>query len=448
MSLGDTIVARATPEGKGAIAIIRLSGPDSRRILQEVFRSSRSDPCRHPRVLVSGAVQDSRGRLLDEVMGAFFAAPRSYTGEDMAEIHCHGGEAVVRAILDLLLEHGAREAQRGEFSQRAFENGKRSLVSLEGILQLIQAGSREQVIGAMRALGGEFERELRQLQQSLTTLLTQVEACLDFSDEPDIQALGWTPLGAVREQTLRIQQRIRRSVGRGLEVVLAGRPNVGKSSLMNAMTGRTTSIVTSEAGTTRDVVRCAFNLDGHLLELLDTAGIEGDEPLSGEADRAAARVAREQIGRADLLLWITDSVADLDPRTTPGSSEHTLRVLNKADLLDEQAKERLSARSGPAVFLTSALTGAGVEGLLGAVRDELAQRLGPADGVPISVRQDQCLRELGRAVGQLGLSLEQGRLELAAIDLGDALRACAGLLGEDVEVDVLNSIFEHFCVGK
>ena len=450
MIIGETIVARATPEGQAAIGIIRVSGPESGRILGEVFRSRHKRPFDHPRSLITGVMHDRAGNPLDEVMVAYFAGPRSYTGEDMVEIHCHGGEAVIRTLLDLLQDHGAREARRGEFSQRSFENGKRNLLSVEAILQLIRAGSREQVLGAMKALGGEFERELRELHESLSVLLARIEACLDFSEEPDVQALVLPPVQEVRRKADQIQRRIRRSVDGGIETVIAGRPNVGKSSLMNAITGKRTSIVTDEPGTTRDVVRSPLVLNGHRLEFVDTAGIEGEhQGLEKKADQMAARLAREQIERGDLVLWVTDRPEELGDSPILGRTIRVIRVLSKCDLLDPLTRQRLTAEQRPAAFVTtSASTGEGIDSLLHAVQSEVERWLGPADGIPVSVRQARSCRLLDQAMVKLQESLDNHMLELAAIDLRDALRAVGQLLGQDTEPDVLARIFDEFCVGK
>ena len=436
----DTIVARGTPPGQGAVAVIRISGPEAAALLSQVTRTTGPDPTAEPRRLKRGWAVDHGGRRLDEVLVVFMPGPNSYTGEDMGEIHCHGGEAVVTAVLDELIAAGARGALRGEFTRRALLNRKLDLSRAEAVMRIIGAASREQVLGATRLLGGEVEKLARQVKEDLLGSLALVEAAIDFGDEPETVDAAPKNLERLVRRIEDLQASVRRVAREETEVVVAGRPNVGKSSLVNAVAKRPVSIVTPEPGTTRDAVHAGIFLHGARVDLVDTAGQGAGEPES-EAAREAERIAKEKVERAGFLIWVTDRPGErAEDLPVP-----SLFVVNKADLL--KAKER-AALEVDGRLLVSAKTGEGIEELCEVLGRRLCEAYGPADGIPLTSRQEEALGNTRAGAERAGAALLRRQPELAAIDLRDALAGVARLLGEDLEIDVLDRIFSEFCIGK
>ncbi len=423
--------------------MIRLSGPDAGSLIAKVSRGFRVDPAGNPRRLVRGRVVDEAGRDLDEVLLVFMPGPASYTGEDMAEIHCHGGEAVVAAILAELMRVGARGALRGEFTRRAFENGKLDLTRAEAVNRLIRAVSREQVLGATRLLGGEVEALARRVQEELLGALAHVEAGIDFGEEPDTSGSMPESLDRLVDDVRALKESVRRVANEELEVVVAGRPNVGKSSLVNALAKRPVSIVTNEPGTTRDAVRAGVSIHGARVDLVDTAG-QGCQDTNSQASLEAERVAREKVKRAGFVVWVTDR---LEERAPPSGDEGppALFVLNKADELDASEKDRLEQDG---LVLVSAKTGEGIERLGELLAQRLREEYGPSDGIPLTSRQEDALRRILEGVERANTTLSNRQPELAAEDLKAGLGGVAELLGEGVDTDVLDRIFSEFCIGK
>jgi tRNA modification GTPase len=445
-SIDDTIVARGTPPGRGALAVIRISGPDAAFVLSRVTRTPGPGPVAEPRRLKRAWAVDSGGLRLDEVLVVFMPGPGSYTGEDMGEIHCHGGEAVVAAIINELTGAGARGAMRGEFTRRALLNQKLDLSRAEAVMRIITAASREQVLGATRLLGGEVEKLARRLKEELLVSLTQVEAAIDFGDEPEVSNAAPESLDNLVEMVGELQSSARRVAQEETEVVVAGRPNVGKSSLVNRVAKRPVSIVTPEPGTTRDAVRAGIFLHGARVDLVDTAG-QGDFEPMGEAAREAERIAREKVDRAGFLIWVTDRPGDLEDRP-PVHAENqppSLFVVNKADLMSADERQAVK-RSGR--LLVSARTGEGIEEMCEVLGRRLCEAYGPADGIPLTSRQEEALGRIRLGAEQSSSALKKQQPELAAVDLRDALAGVASLLGEDLEIDVLDRIFSEFCIGK
>jgi tRNA modification GTPase len=438
--LDDTIVARGTPPGQGAVAVIRISGPDAANLLSQVTRTPGTDPTAEPRRLKRGWAVDKTGQRLDEVLVVFMPGPNSYTGEDMGEIHCHGGEAVVAAITNELIGAGARGALRGEFTRRALVNQKLDLSRAEAVMRLITAASREQVLGATRLLGGVVENLARRLKEDLLVSLAHVEAAIDFGDEPEASNAAPESLERLMRQVKKLRASVRRVAQEETEVVVAGRPNVGKSSLVNAVAKRPVSIVTPEPGTTRDAVRAGIYLHGARVDLVDTAGQGAGEPES-EAAREAERIAKEKVERAGFLIWVTDRPGERVKEPTAPS----LFVVNKADLLNE--KER-AAIEGDGRLLVSAKTGEGIEELCEELGRRMSEEYGPADGIPLTSRQEEALGSIQTGAEKAASAILKHQPELAAVDLRDALAGVASLLGEDLEIDVLDRIFSEFCIGK
>jgi tRNA modification GTPase len=450
MTRTDTIVAQATPPGRGGVGIVRVSGPKVPEIAAVVVGELPPARC-----ATFARFLDARREPIDAGLALFFPAPHSYTGEHVLELQAHGGPLVLEALIERVLELGARRAQPGEFTQRAFLNDKLDLAQAEAIADLIDAGSREALRAAMRSLQGEFSGMVRGLTEALIDLRTYVEAAIDFPEE-EIDFLADRELGG-RFETLRAhfdgvlasaeQGRLLRE---GMTVVIAGRPNAGKSSLLNRLAGYDAAIVTPIPGTTRDVLRVPLAIDGMPLHVLDTAGLrDGGDAIEAEGIRRA----HAEIGRADRVLFVIDAAEDPEGAAfreqrvrLPPAVPVTL-VFNKCDLVPAQAA-KVHERSPPCVRI-SALTGEG----LGALRAHLKQCMGyrSVEGGAISARRRH-LESLARArahTEEAARQLTERRAgELVAEELRAAQQALNEITGEFTSDDLLARIFAGFCIGK
>lgn len=443
--VADTIVAAATPPGSGGIAVVRISGPTVREIATAMLGAV-------PRARLASlrTFRDAAGRPVDEGLALWFPAPNSYTGEDVLELQGHGGPVVVASVVEAAVALGARRARPGEFSERAFLNDRLDLVQAEAIADLVASGTGQAARAALRSLSGAFSSAVNQLQEQLTTLRMHVEAAIDFPEEEvDFLADG-ALLRRVRdcEQAFAELER-RAAAGRvlrdGYRVVIVGRPNAGKSSLLNALCGQEAAIVTEIAGTTRDILREVINVDGLAVELVDTAGLRGD-PDRVEAE--GIRRARDALAAADAILWMEDAAAPAaaDPGEELPEGVPVVRVRNKVDLSGEPAG-MLSA-DPPAVAI-SAKTGDGLDALRGLIRDLAG--LGDLGEGSFTARQRH-LDALAAAFGHFRAgraALEEARAgELMAEELKLAQQALAEITGGVTSDELLGRIFSEFCIGK
>lgn len=457
--MSDTIVACSTPQGKGGIGVVRMSGANAGHIVAKVLKHKENDPKNSPRKLCHNWIVDRSGAKLDEVLVVYFPAPHTYTGENMVEVHCHGGQAVVDAIIEELFVAGARPASRGEFTRRSFEAGKMDLCKAESVLKIIEASTRDEVRGAARALDGEFGEYIRTIKTEMMNSLVWMEASIDFPE--DIACEGnmstksdetFKSIQSILSQTDKLQRSIKKDIKTYHEIVLAGKPNVGKSSIMNVVAGRRVSIVTKEPGTTRDAIRADLLMGGMRVAMVDTAGIV-DNDFSSEAEREADRVAREKIENACLLIWVTDSPdedlcwkPDNDKRK-PGS---VMWVINKSDLINPDRVGKLSKElKKKSALLLSAKTGQGLEELENKIVEKLLEEYGPPDGIPVTTRQERALEKIKNNLSEAGRRIQANQLELATEEMRAAIQAAAGILGEELEAEeIMDKIFEQFCIGK
>ncbi|WP_022949640.1 tRNA uridine-5-carboxymethylaminomethyl(34) synthesis GTPase MnmE [Methylohalobius crimeensis] len=444
----DTIAAPATAPGRGAVAMVRVSGPELSSLAAELTGRSRLAPryAHYVRFLAED------GQVLDRGLALYFPAPRSYTGEDMLELHCHGSPVVVESLLKRLMQLGARMAQPGEFSRRAFLNGKLDLAQAEAVAALIESTSEQAARAAQRSLEGEFSHRVEGLVEALTAIRVQVEASIDFSDED----IDWLAEGAVLARLERIIRDVdelnrRAFQGRlleeGMTVVIAGRPNAGKSSLLNRLAERETAIVTDIAGTTRDLLRERIQIDGMPLHVIDTAGLrEGGDVV----EREGIRRALDAMQNADAILLVVDSreaAAGLALPADLPAGIPVIRIHNKIDLTDE--KPRIEAADQGGVVYLSAKTGAGVELL----RTHLKQTMGfEAEAEDALAARRRHLQALARARDYLSQAREAldslQASDLAAEDLRLAQQALGEITGEITSDDLLGKIFSEFCIGK
>lgn len=450
MSRIDTIVAAATPPGRGSVGIVRVSGPKTPEIAAVIL--GELPP---PRRAQFARFMDSRQQPIDAGFALFFPAPHSYTGEHVLELQGHGGPVVIESIVSRVLELGARRALPGEFTQRAFLNDKLDLAQAESIADLIDAGSREAARAAMRSLQGEFSAMVQGLTEAVIELRTYVEAAIDFPEE-EIDFLAdqalQERLEAVRSHFDAVEQSARqgRLLREGMTVVIAGRPNAGKSSLLNRLAGYDAAIVTPIPGTTRDVLRERIDIDGMPLHVLDTAGLRESEDA---VETEGVRRAEAEIARADRVLFVVDAVADQDARAfeeerrrLPAHVPVTI-IFNKCDLAT--GLPVADTMSGPPRVLISALTGEGLDVL----RAHLKQAMGfhTAEAGTVSARQRH-LDALARArahVEEAARQLNERRAgELVAEELRGAQNALGEITGEFTTDDLLGRIFSSFCIGK
>jgi tRNA modification GTPase len=444
----DTIVAIATAPGRGAIGVIRVSGPDTPRVAAAVLGALPA-----PRRAVRRRFLDGDGAVLDDGVAVYFPAPASFTGEHVLEFQGHGGAVVMQILLQRLRMLGCRDARPGEFSERAFLNDKMDVAQAEAVADLIDAGTAVAARAAVRSMQGEFSAHIHALQAALTELRVYVEAAIDFPEE-EIDVLSST---ALADRLTRIFERFAAVTAAarqgallrdGLTVVIAGKPNAGKSSLLNRLVGDDVAIVTEVPGTTRDVLRERVHLDGLPLTLIDTAGLR---PAGDVVEAEGIRRARLEIARADRLLYVVDASTDA-PRLPPDLGDVPDRgsvtlVLNKIDL--PGSASAADGEAWPAVVRVSARTGEGMQQL----REHLKAAAGyaGADAGAFSARQrhlDALTRAQTEVQGAVAALHSTRAFELFAEDLRLAQLALGEITGEVSSEDLLAEIFGSFCIGK
>jgi len=432
----DTVAAIATPAGRGAVGIVRVSGakvPDiARRLLGQLPR---------PRSATLGGARDAGGELLDEGLALYFPAPHSYTGEDVLEFQGHGGATVLRSVLAACVDAGARLAEPGEFTRRAFLNGRMDLAQAEAVADLIDAASREAARSALRSLRGEFSAAVDALVAALVELRALTEAMLDFPDE-EADALhrddACARLARVRAALDEVLARSRQGslLRSGIHVVLAGRPNVGKSSLLNRLAGEERAIVTPVAGTTRDALREPIQIEGVPLVVIDTAGLRSSTDL---VERLGIERTQRELERADIVIAVFEAGQPHAPLEALPAGTALIDVYNKADL----APDFVPSAGALAV---SAKTGAGLDALKGAILNAAGWS---ATGETVFLARERHLRALQRAAEHLDAAAREAqRWELFAEELRLAQAALAGITGEFTADDLLGEIFGRFCIGK
>ena len=449
MTHNDTIAALATPPGRGAVAIVRVSGGNALAIGRKLA-GVRPRP-RHAHVCT---FRDETGLALDQGLMLFFPGPRSFTGEDVVELHGHGGMVVSDWLLNQAYRLGARPAEPGEFTLRAFLNDKLDLAQAEAVADLVDSGSRAAARAAVRSLDGVFSQRVRELQTELTALRVHLEAWLDFPDEELESESGrdqQSRFGAVTDKLERLLGEARQGavLRDGVNVVIAGPPNAGKSSLMNRLAGYDAAIVTHIPGTTRDPLREYLSVDGLPVSVTDTAGIRAAaDPVEAEG----VRRARQAVERADRVLWLLDIRDDLRRGLSRAREEVAGRtaltmILNKVDLVT--AESGRYEHDGLTIIRLSALTGDGVP-LLREHLKELSGFGGESPGT-FSARSrhlDALVRARDHVDDGLERLREEGALELAAEELRAAQTALSEVTGELTSDELLGEIFASFCIGK
>lgn len=437
----DTIAAIATPVGVGGVGIVRVSGPGAAGVLARVVGVERE--ALRERLLVRGSARDAAGEVLDDVLFVWMPGPRSFTGEDVAEIHGHGGPANMGRLLRAILAAGARPAEAGEFTRRAFENGRLDLTRAEAIADVATAASERALRSAQAQLRGALGAEIDGVRDDARRALAEVEAAIDFPDE-GLEAGSADELGAALEAAVQRCRALAGSFGlggalrEGIEVALRGPVNAGKSSLLNRLVGDERALVDAAPGTTRDVVEVRALWDGVPVTLLDTAG-EREAP--SDVERRGIELGRRRCAQADVEILLVP--VDASGEVAAPAHDRQIVVLSKCDLAREDAPAGAVA--------TSAVTGEGLEALRAAVLERATGGAAEAgsDVVVTSERQRRLLVEAADALDEARRRLrEEAPLEVVAIDLRVGVEALAEILGETVGEDVLDELFSRFCIGK
>jgi tRNA modification GTPase len=448
MAETDTIFALSSGHGRAGVAVIRLSGPAAGQALERM-----APPRPKPRFAALRSIRHPQtGELLDQALVLWFPAPRSETGEDMAELHVHGGRAVIAGVLAALATvQGCRLAEPGEFARRAFAQGKLDLTGAEGLADLIDAETAAQRRQALGQAGGRLFRLYEDWRRRLVATMAQLEAAIDFSDEPDVAAGTLARARAEAESLCRDiaahldDGRRGELLREGFQVVLAGPPNVGKSSLLNALARRDVAIVSEEAGTTRDVIEVRLDLDGLPVTVSDTAGLRA-AAAAGKVEREGMRRTFARAREADLVVWLIDAAAP--PAAVPAEiaqdAGRTLVVANKADLLPAGVPHPLPAGA----MRLSAKTGDGIDGLTRRLTALARARMG--DGEAPVLTQARHRQQIERTLAALRalLGAPMTEVELRAEDLRRAAQALGRLTGAVDAEDVLDQVFGRFCIGK
>jgi tRNA modification GTPase len=461
MTGNDTIAAIATPPGVGGIGLIRVSGPASEAIARRLFRSS------HPLVsflshhLYHGEiVAPETGAILDDVLVAFMRGPRTYTGEDTFEINCHGGPLILRTVLAEVFGAGARPAEPGEFTKRAFLNGRLDLSQAEAVLEMITARTPEGLSAAVDRLKGGLSGRIATIRDQLIDLLAGIEAGIDFTEDDGIVSTPGADLSRIQTlidalRSLAATYARGRIVREGIGVVIVGRPNVGKSSLLNRLLGERRAIVTPVPGTTRDFIEEIVNIEGIPVRLTDTAGIRSPE---NAIEKEGIDLLWERIAAADAVLVLLDGSAEPTPEDhaflAEVHSKPMLPVVNKSDLpqrLDEERLRSLLPKTAPSAVRISAKYGDGVDRLKTAIRDMVfAAPAEETQGVMIAdLRHKMALERAADCLVRARDGLHAGLSpELTSLELREALDSLGEITGGTTAEDLLGRIFANFCIGK
>lgn len=459
MNHTDTIAAAATAMGSAGIGIIRISGTDAFAVLEKVFRpkNEKKVMSEQPGYTVHYGMAVDGEQVLDEVLVMMMRGPHSYTAEDTAEIDCHGGRLVMQKILEAVLKNGARAAEPGEFTKRAFLNGRMDLSQAEAVMDLIQSKNEMALKSSLAQLKGNVRQEIEKLRAQILYEMAFVEAALDDPEHISLDGYSEELLEKMRGIAAEVERLLKssesgRMLKEGIKTVILGKPNAGKSSLLNVLLGEERAIVTEIAGTTRDVLEEQLQLGEVSLQLLDTAGIRSTEDV---VEQIGVERARKQAEDADLILYVADSSRVLDE-----SDEEILKLLegkkalvllNKSDLDPVITPQIMRERTGHPVLVISAKEGAGIQELEEKIRSLFFRgEVDFNDEVLITnLRQKQALMDASKSLSMVIESIENGMPEdFFTIDLKDAYTSLGFIIGEEIGDDLANEIFGKFCMGK
>ena len=450
----ETIVAVSSPPGIGAIAVVRLSGDRSWEMVKKVFKTPSKIEIRKA---IHGWIKDpTTDELVDEVVVIFYKAPRSYTGEDMVEIMCHGGPVVTRMLLNIFLKLGARMAEPGEFTKRAFLNGKMDLARAEAVRDIIEAKTEMSAKLALKNLKGELSSFIEGLRRKILDLLAEIEVVLDYPDELDFDEQGIKT--KLRGILVEVEKQLDLSehgiaLKEGIRMVIVGKPNVGKSTLLNRLLKEDRAIVTEIPGTTRDIIVEDLNIKGVLFKVVDTAGIRKSQDV---VEKIGIDRALKEIEKADLILFVLDASTPLDENDemilSKIKSKRYLVVVNKVDVVEKLDVKKIKSMLGSDkhVCIISALKGEGLskleEAILKEVKDTMEKGI---SSLVLNERQREILIFVRDHLREALNTLEEGyTADTISLDLRKALEHLDRVVGRDFTEDLLDTIFSNFCVGK
>jgi len=448
----DTIVAPATPYGIGGIAVVRLCGPQSLIIVSKLLNNNGLCVVLKPRQATLAYLHDQKGMVVDESIVTFFRSPNSYTGEDLIEIACHGSPIVVDKILSTCSYYGARIAEPGEFTKRAFINGKMDLIQAEAVASLIHSQSEESSRLNLRLLRGELSTKLNELHKQIISALSLVEFELDISEEEIQDDLKERVLNLIAEQIVQIHKLLdshkqARMLNRGVLVVIAGPPNVGKSTLLNTLSETNRAITSNIPGTTRDAIDVSLILGGVPINLVDTAGIRH---TTEEIEQEGVNRTFNYLKKADLIILVHDPALVEIPYNHHPKNIPVIEIVNKVDLLTKTELTAVMDAYPKRMFL-SAKSGYNIDILKQNIKDSLGIGGSLSDNITITTnRQQISLKKCFNRLSTATELLNRPRIpyELISIELRDALDAVGVILGKTTPDDILNNIFNKFCVGK
>lgn len=441
----DTIAAISTPLGMGGVGVIRISGDKAFDVIKKIY--SKQDF--KPNTISHGWIGFNDGgnfRKVDEVLVLPFFAPHSYTGEDVVEIHCHGGVNIVKKILSLCLENGCRPAEKGEFTKRAFLNKKMDLSQAEAVADLIHSKTQDFVEVSAKNLSGVLANKIKEIRKSIMDILSRIVAGIDFPEdvaEPEYSYLTEEISKSINEIDSILKSASTSNIMRqGVSVAIVGRPNVGKSSLFNTLLNLDRAIVTDIAGTTRDVLRETLDF-GIPVTLIDTAGIREGDSVS-KVEEIGIKYSKQSLDEADLVLFLYDASAGMTEEDeiiwNLAKTKNNIRIANKSDLVEERTSD---------AYYISTKTKEGVEEIRDLIKSKVCEVNPESLEFATNTRQQECLRQ---AKNSLTLALEAAEREelqdLISIDIKSALMSLDELTGEVVTDEVLNNIFDNFCIGK
>ncbi len=458
MMTEDTIAGISTAVGQSGISIIRLSGPEAFEIVDQVFRGRETVKNQPSHTVRYGKIYSDEGEVLDEVLLTKMAAPRTYTRENVVEVSCHGGYTLARALLDLLYQKGARPAEPGEFTKRAFLNGRIDLAQAEAVMDVIQARTERVSKVAVRQLEGALSEKINRIREKLIGLLSHIEVNLDYP-EYDVEEITLSQAQkeaeAVVEELSRLIESFRygKVLREGLEVVIAGRPNVGKSSLMNRLARKNKSIVTDIPGTTRDVVEEYVNIKGIPVKLMDTAGVHHTEDY---VEQLGVERTLKAIEDADFIIVLEDasspsgSLEDTIKKRVDEAGKPLVQVFNKIDLIHSPEQSKLKEANPQALFL-SVSEDKGIEALEDRLFGFASKNQQDVDN-QVLITNTRHELQLKKARDYLNTALEAVHggltLDMVALDLKGALEELGRITGHHADEDVIHAIFSRFCLGK
>lgn len=455
----DTIAAVATPFGEGGIGIIRVSGEDAERIMREVFvPAGKKQLETESRKLMYGHVKARDGSVIDEVLCVFMKGPHTYTGEDVLEIDCHGGIVPLRKTLELVYGLGARPAERGEFTKRAFLSGRIDLSQAEAVIDLVKAKADKSFDVAMDQLEGKLSADIKKIRAKLMDLLVELTVNIDYPDE-DIEVITYERLeSGLKDAASDIEKLLKgsntgRLISEGIKTAIIGKPNVGKSSLMNALLRESRAIVTDIPGTTRDTIEETLSIDGIPVVLTDTAGIrETDDTI----ETIGIERSKQSVDSADLVLFMLDGSRELndEDRMIAGhlDPKKTVVIVNKSDKEQKISKDEIAGLAGGAeVIYTSLLSDDGTAGIEHVIKERVmsGETMQEESVLVTNARHTGLLRDAEGSVSDaLGLVMQKEPVEIIEIDVNQAYESLGEIIGESVGDDIIDEVFSRFCLGK